>query len=81
MEHHASGDPSPPEESSETVRSGSVPGKSVRDAPYPPIALPDDAGELRNADVRPKTPQGPQRGPLGPTSRKTESSSKNPVDS
>ena len=57
-----------------SVGSGSVPGKTVRDAPFPHREIPADAGEERNADVRPKAPQGPQRGPLGPTERKTGTS-------
>ncbi len=57
-----------------SVKSGTAPGKTVRDAPFPHHAIPNQAGEGRNADVRPKAPPGPQRGPLGPTERRTGSS-------
>lgn len=62
------------DEQAGSVKSGSVPGKTVRDAPFPHRDIPNDAGEGRNADIRPKAPQGPQRGPLGPTERKTDPS-------
>jgi hypothetical protein len=74
MGSNSTNEPRRDDEQAGSVESGSVPGKKVRDAPFPHREIPADAGDERNADVRPKAPQGPQRGPSGPTERKTGSS-------
>jgi hypothetical protein len=50
---------------------GSVEPQRVRGAPFPHIDIPTDASDGRNADRRPRAPEGPHRGPHGPTTRKT----------
>jgi hypothetical protein len=53
------------------VGTGSAPSKSVDGAPFPHLDFPEEAREERNADYVPRTPEGPRRGPLGPTKRRT----------
>ena len=60
------------DEQSGSVESGAVPGTTVRDAPFPHRDIPSESSQGRNADIRPKAPPGPQRGPLGPTERRTD---------
>jgi hypothetical protein len=60
------------------ARRGSVKGQSVQGAPFTHIDIPPDAGDERNADRKPRAPQGPLRGPLAPTARETQPESNEP---
>ncbi len=56
-----------------SVETGSTESTSVRDAPFPHIDIPKEDSEGRNADHVPPVPEGPRRGPLGPTAPRTRS--------
>lgn len=53
------------------VETGSAESKTVRDAPFPHVDIPEEVKEGRNADHVPRVPEGPRRGPLGPTAPST----------
>jgi len=60
-------EPEQRERDTRSVESGSAESTTVRDAPFPHVDIPKEATEGRNADHVPQVPEGPRRGPLGPT--------------
>jgi hypothetical protein len=76
MNHDERNDRNQAENSLTAAGTGSVKGQTVQGAPFPHVDIPADASDGRNADRKPRAPQGPLRGPLSPTTRSTQPDAK-----